>query len=193
MDRTVADAALNLQSIAGPRPGDDASYDGRLRARTRRASVIPPAPDTVPDYLSALDLNFVQRQAHRLQRHASTDGHAGSKIAYDALVAAGAIMVAAPRRSPSAAEPGAARRLRGSTRRSTSTTSEPRPVAPIKSLVEEVADNQANAHEALKFGNDNHAQLVAVRRHARRRERDRRTATEPAPAQGGLGTRPSTT
>ena len=28
------------------------------------------------------------------------------------------------------------------------------PNAPIKTLVEEVADNQANAHEALKFGND---------------------------------------
>ena len=30
------------------------------------------------------------------------------------------------------------------------------PNAPINSLVEEVADNQANAHEALKFGNDSH-------------------------------------
>ena len=28
--------------------------------------------------------------------------------------------------------------------------------APINSLVEEVADNQANAHEALKFGNNAH-------------------------------------
>ena len=31
------------------------------------------------------------------------------------------------------------------------------PDAPINSLAEEIADNHANAHEALKFGNSSHA------------------------------------
>ena len=36
------------------------------------------------------------------------------------------------------------------------------PDAPINSLAEEVADNQANEHEALKFGNGTHAGALAI-------------------------------
>ena len=41
--------------------------------------------------------------------------------------------------------------------------------APIKSLAEEIADNTANAHEALKFGNASH--MNALRRAVRARAR----------------------
>ena len=41
------------------------------------------------------------------------------------------------------------------------------PDAPIKSLAEEIADNSANAHEALKFGNGTHADVAGDRHHAR--------------------------
>ena len=36
------------------------------------------------------------------------------------------------------------------------------PHAPIKTLAEEVADNQANEHEALKFGNSTHLNALAA-------------------------------
>ena len=59
MDRTVANAALTLQSIAGTDPINDAYYRrywGPLEPVRRR----PAAPPTVPNYMTALDLNFVR-------------------------------------------------------------------------------------------------------------------------------------
>ena len=44
MDRTVANAAMTLQSIAGPDPDNAADYTAHLRARHHRRGVIPPAP-----------------------------------------------------------------------------------------------------------------------------------------------------
>src|SRR5690606_33352673 len=36
------------------------------------------------------------------------------------------------------------------------------PNAPIRSLEEEIADNRANEHEALKFGNNSHVNAARV-------------------------------
>ena len=67
MDRTVENAALTLTAIAGNDP--ESSYDGLWGLTPAEDDlIIPPAPDTVPDYLSALDLELRPGQAHRLQR-----------------------------------------------------------------------------------------------------------------------------
>ena len=66
------------------------------------------------------------------------------------------------------------------------------PNAPIKSLVEEVADNQANEHEALKFGNNSAPQRVAVDISAGRR-RTRRPTGRRCRSAGRPSTRRSTT
>ncbi len=71
-------ADLASQDTAGPDGphrdggGDDVAVDRRVRIRRATPStlrvwpgenwdlVIPPAPDEMPDYMSALDLNFVE-------------------------------------------------------------------------------------------------------------------------------------
>ena len=58
--------------------------------------------------------------------------------------------------------PGRRARLRGQAATSTTTTAHLGPDAPINSLGEEIADNQANEHEALKFGNGTHAAAFAI-------------------------------
>jgi len=157
MERTVSDAALTLQSIAGPDPDADLEYAHVFGAPF--ADVIPPAPAVVPNYMSALDPSFVQGK--RIGYNGALDtvppaapGRTPLGQAYDALVAAGAIMVSRPQTTVPTlpALPG------GYEQHKTIDEYYARlgPLAPIKSLVEEVADNQANAHEALKFGNGNH-------------------------------------
>ena len=110
----------------GRQRGADAAVDRRPRSRdeqlrrplgpdTWRATVIPPAPDAVPDYLSALDLNFVQRQAHRLQRHARPTGTPARRSPTTRSSPPARSWCRAPHDRPSAPCPRAARRLRGST------------------------------------------------------------------------------
>ena len=184
MDRTVADAALTLQSIAGPDPDSDAEYDGDLRARLpRRPASSRRRRDPVPNYMSALDLNFVQRQAASATTARSPPG-SPLKIAYDALVAAGAIMVPRPHDDRRLACP---RLPSGYEQHKTIDEYYKRlgPQAPIQSLVEEVADNQAEAQQALKFGNGNHLNASLADITPGRRQRDA-VPDEPAAAQGGL-------
>ena len=69
MERTVANAALNLQSIAGPDPTATPDYTAIFGPEHRRGRCRP-RPARCPNYLSALDLELRARQAHRLQRHA---------------------------------------------------------------------------------------------------------------------------
>src|SRR4051794_14159737 len=149
MDRSVANAALTLQSIAGIDPGADLEYAHVFGPDFYDTGVIPRAPAEVPDYLSALDLHFV----------------AGKRIGYNgtsaqvleakaALEAAGAILV--PRAQTTV---GSMPSLpSGYEQHKTIDEYYARlgPFAPIHSLIEEVADNQANEHEALKFSNGNH-------------------------------------
>jgi amidase len=89
---TVANAALNLQSTAGPDPDSVAEYTAIFGPNID--AVLPPAPATVPNYLSALDLNFVRGK--RIGYNGTLTEGTPLKIAYDALVAAGAIMVSRP-------------------------------------------------------------------------------------------------
>ncbi len=98
MCRTVADAAMTLQSIAGPDPDSVVEYTDIFGPDVD--AVIPPAPAVVPDYMSALDLNFVNGKRIGYNGTLDTTPPAAPRRttlgqAYDALVAAGAIMVLA--------------------------------------------------------------------------------------------------
>ena len=93
MVRTVSDAALTLQSIAGPVP-DDTEYADIFGPDYYATGVIPVPPNPIPDYLSALDLNFVNGK--KIGYNGTLTAGSPLKIAYDALVAAGAIMVLRP-------------------------------------------------------------------------------------------------
>ncbi|GAA0384630.1 hypothetical protein Acor_47740 [Acrocarpospora corrugata] len=157
MTRSVSDAALTLASIAGPDPVADAGYAAMFGADYIEKGIIPPLPATLPDYMKALDLGFVSGK--KIGYNGNLTAGSPLKIAYDALVAAGAIMVLRPSVSipsipalPSGYEQHKSideyyKRLGAQ--------------APIKSLLDEVADNQANAHQALKFGNNSHLNASA--------------------------------
>jgi amidase len=152
MVRTVADAALTLASIAGPDPLADAEYAAVFGPDYLATGVIPTPPATVPDYLAALDPDFVRGK--KIGYNGTLTDGSPLKIAFDALVAAGAIMVPRPVATvgtlppvPNGYEPHKTideyyRRLG--------------PDAPVKSLVEEVAANQTDPRQALKFGNSQH-------------------------------------
>ena len=150
MDRTVANAAMHLQSMAGRDPKNEAGYAEVFGPNWEQS--VTRAPDPLPDYMSALDPNFVQGK--RIGFNGTFDEGTPAKLAFDALVAAGAIMVARPQIAvgdipalPSGYQQHNAINLYYRNLG---------PNAPIKSLLEEIADNQANAHEALKFGNNSH-------------------------------------
>src|SRR3954468_9624729 len=150
MERTVANAALNLQSPAGPDPDSVAEYTAIFGPNMD--AVLPPAPATVPNYMSALDLNFVRGK--RIGYNGTLTDGSPLKIAYDALVAAGPILVS----RPTIAVGSMPALPSGYEQHKTIDEYYKRlgPAVPIHSLVEEVADNQANEHEALKFGNSSH-------------------------------------
>jgi Asp-tRNA(Asn)/Glu-tRNA(Gln) amidotransferase A subunit family amidase len=150
MDRTVANAAMHLQSMAGRDPKNEAAYETVFGPNWRDS--VTQAPDVVPDYVSALDLNFVNGK--RIGYNGSFDEGSPSKLAFDALVAAGAIMVERPMIAvgPIPGLPQGYQQHNAINLYYQNLG----PLAPIKSLLEEIADNQANAHEALKFGNNSH-------------------------------------
>jgi amidase len=166
MVRTVADAAMTLQSIAGPDPASNAEYTNIFGSDYLATGVLPTPPTTVPNYMSALDLNFVK--AKKIGYNGTITGAtpnlmpdgvtpiAGTPLAlaYNALVAAGATMVLRP-----VATVGSMPALpSGYEAHKTIDEYYARlgPKAPIKSLVQEAADNQANAQQALKYGNASH-------------------------------------
>ncbi len=156
MDRSVSNAALTLQSIAGMDP--ESSYDGIWGPGVDDDTIIPPQPATVPDYLSALDADFVRGK--RIGWNGTLTPGTPLKEAYDALVAAGAIMVERPVISP-AGVPGSILSYEAH-RDIDRYYAHLGPLAPIHSLAEEIADNTANEHEALKFSNGNHAASQAI-------------------------------
>ena len=158
MDRTVANAAMTLQSIAGYDPHNADYYRGIWGPGINDADIIPPVPPTVPNYMSALDPDFVRGK--RIGYNGTLTEGSPLKLAYDALVAAGAIMVERPSISESGI-PGSVLNYEAH-RDIDHYYAHLGPDAPIKSLAEEVADNQANAHEALKFGNSTHAGALAI-------------------------------
>ncbi len=155
MDRTVANAAMTLQSIAGYDAHNADYYRGIWGPGITDTDIIPTVPQTLPNYMSALDLNFVRGK--RIGWNGTTDQVNQAKAA---LEAAGAILVERPVISPPGVPGGVlnweAHRDIDSYYRHLG------PDAPINSLAEEVADNQANEHEALKFGNGTHAGSLAI-------------------------------
>ncbi|MEY2442270.1 MAG: amidase [bacterium] len=156
MDRTVSNAAMNLQSIAGPDPDSVAEYTHIFGPNID--AVIPPAPAQVPDYLSALDVNFVSGK--RIGYNGTLTPGSPLKEAYDALVAAGAIMVSRPTTTVGTLPALPA----GYEQHKTIDEYYARlgAGAPINSLAEEVASNQLNDQEALKFGNGSHLSALAA-------------------------------
>jgi amidase len=163
MDRTVANAAYTLTAIAGKDP--ESSYDGLWGLTPEQDDlVIPPAPDTVPDYLSALDLGFVAGK--RIGYNGDLVDDEGDKTplgeAYDALVAAGAILVLRPVLSPPLSLPSGSI-LNWEARRDINRYYKNLgPGAPIQSLDEEIATNIAETSQALKFGNNTHNNVNAI-------------------------------
>ena len=143
MVRTVADAALTMQSIAGPDPDDDAEYaaifgpdylDHRRHpaAAGHRARLhVGARPELRPG------------QAHRLQRHAHARQRAEDRLRRARRRRRDHGAAAADDRRLDA---GPCRAATSSTRRSTSTTSGSAPACRSSTLVEEVAANHAEAH-----------------------------------------------
>jgi amidase len=156
MDRTVASAALNLQMTAGRDLKNEAGYEDIFGPNWRES--ITPAPDEIPDYLSALDVEFVRGK--RVGYNGTFTPGTPAARAFDALVAAGAVMVERPQiavGSVPALPPGYQQH-----RTINSYYANLGPNAPIKSLAEEVAANQAESQQALKFGHQNHVNSLAA-------------------------------
>jgi amidase len=156
MDRSVTNAAYHLQSMAGRDPKNEAGYQAIFGDNWEQS--ITRAPDPIPDYISALDINFVAGK--RIGFNGNHDPGTPAGIAFDALVAAGAIMVERPQ-----IDVGTVPALPGGFQQHQAINFYYKnlgPLAPIKSLAEEVADNQANEHEALKFGNSSHLSALAA-------------------------------
>ena len=88
---------------------DDTEYADIFGPDYYTTGVIPVPPNPIPNYLSALDLNFVNGK--KIGYNGTLTPGSPLKIAYDALVAAGAIMVLRPTDDGRHAAP-AAERLR---------------------------------------------------------------------------------
>ncbi len=151
MEKTMENVALNLQSTAGRDPLNEQGYEAFFGPNIFGS--IARAPDPLPNYLSALDPNFVNGK--KIGYNGTFVPGTPAAIAFDALVAAGAIMVQRPQATVPTVPglPSGYQQHKGIDEYYKRLG----PSAPIKSLVEEVADNLANAHEALKFGNATHA------------------------------------
>ena len=150
MTKTVAEAAMTLQSISGHDPLSDAGYAEFFGPDIH--AVLPPLPSPIPDYMSALRTDFVAGK--RIGYNGTFAEGSPAALAFAALEAAGAIMV--PRAQINV---GTVPDLPAGYQQHKSIDEYYErlgPNAPINSLVEEVADNQANEHEALKFGNNAH-------------------------------------
>jgi amidase len=154
MDRTVTMAAMHLQSMAGRDPKNEAGYAEVFGPSWEQS--VTRAPEVVPDYMSALDLNFVngKRIGYNISFDPGSTGEIAFNLAFDALVAAGAILVERPQIAVGDVPP-----LPSGYQQHNAINLYYKnlgPLAPIQSLLEEIADNQANEHEALKFGNNSH-------------------------------------
>lgn len=154
MDRTVANAAMHLQSMVGRDPKNEAGYEAVFGSNWQDSIKRAPTDDQIPNYLSALDLDFVKGKRIGYNGDAVFEDGTPANLAFEALEAAGAIMVERP-----SIAVGSVPGLPSGYQQHKAINEYYKnlgPGAPIKSLAEEVADNQANEHEALKFGNQNH-------------------------------------
>src|SRR3954454_20203384 len=136
MDRTVANAAMTLQSIAGYDAHNADYYHGIWGPGIADDTIIPPVPRTTPNYMSALDLNFV-----RGKRIGWNGTGAEMDAAKAALSDAGAILVERPTIN-TGTQPASVLNYEAH-RDIDHYYAHLGPNAPIKSLAEEVADNTA--------------------------------------------------
>lgn len=156
MERSVTNAAIHLQAMSGRDAKNEAGYQRVFGDNWEQS--ITRAPEVLPDYISALDIDFVRGK--RIGFNGTFDEGTPAKLAFDALVAGGAIMVERPQIAVGdvPALPGGFQQHQAINLYYENLG----PLAPIKSLAEEVADNQANEHEALKFGNNSHLNALAA-------------------------------
>jgi amidase len=161
--RTVQDAAMTLQSIAavtGTDPEANAEYEGMMGPNFLANGDIQPAPFTeLPDYPSALTMNFVQGK--RIGWNctgncaSSTPQREATEAAVEALEEAGAIMV------PDAPTTVAPIPALPSNYEAHATIDEYYKhlgaEAPVKSLQQEVEVDNTNPQEGAKDGNSAHA------------------------------------
>jgi len=151
--KSVADAAMTLQSIAEP-PGTDPEADKEYAdimgpEWNTNGDVLQAPFKTLPDYLSALDLNFVKG------KRIGWNGTSESILkAVAALEAAGAIMVPDAVTTVGTLPPLPS----GYEQHATIDEYYKRlgEAAPVKSLVQEVEVDNTNPQEGLKFGNSQH-------------------------------------
>lgn len=156
MDRTVANAALNLQVMSGRDAKNEAGYAAVFGDSWQES--ITRAPEQLPDYLSALDLDFVRGQ--RIGYNGTFAAGTPAKLAFDALQAAGAVLVERPvvAVGPVPDLPAGYQQHKAIDEYYANLG----PDAPINSLAEEVAANAAEEHQALKFGNVRHLSALAA-------------------------------
>jgi Asp-tRNA(Asn)/Glu-tRNA(Gln) amidotransferase A subunit family amidase len=165
--RNVEDAAMTLQSIAevtGTDPEANAEYEEMMGPHFLENEDIQPAPFTeLPDYLSALDLNYVDGK--RIGYNGTcfapectttpTAQQAANNAAVEALKAAGAEMV------PDATTSAGTLPSLPSGYEAHATINEYYKhlgaEVPVKSLEEEVAVDNTNPQEGAKDGNSAHA------------------------------------
>lgn len=151
--KTVEDAATTLESIAevtGTDPEANAEYEGMMGPHFMENEDIVPAPfTTLPEYKSALSLEFVKGK--RIGFNGTSEA---ILKAVAALEAAGAIMV------PDAVTTVATIPSLPSGYEAHATIDEYYQhlgaAAPVKSLVQEVEVDLTNPQEGLKFGNSAH-------------------------------------
>ena len=143
MVRTVADAAAELQVIAGPDPKDHSPT--LWGPGVDDAAIVPPQPSPVPDYLAALDPNALAGKRIGVINN--------SEVNYQAAIATiqslGATAVLIP--TPSAT--GTAQILFYEFKRDLNNYfAHLGPGAPMDSLADVIAFNDTHAQEAIKFG-----------------------------------------
>ncbi|HEX4344801.1 MAG TPA: amidase family protein [Solirubrobacteraceae bacterium] len=156
IERTVSDAAMTLQSIAGFDPESDGEYSavfGPGYTGPGGNGDIPTLPDQVPNYMSALDLSFVNGK--KIGYNGTLTPGTPLQMAYDALVAAGATMVL----RPTTTTPTVPGLPSGYEQHKTIDEYYKHlgALAPIQNLAQEVAFDNANVQEGEKFGNSAHA------------------------------------
>src|SRR6266511_1284573 len=149
MARTVADAAAELQVIAGPDPKDHSPT--LWGPGVDDATIVPPQPSPVPDYLAALDPNALRGKRIGVVNN--------SEVNYQAAIATiqslGTTAVAIP--TPSAVS--TPQVLFYEFKRDLNNYLAHLGLgAPVGSLAEVIDFNNANAQEAIKFG---HTILIA--------------------------------
>jgi amidase len=137
MTRTVADAAAELQAIAGADPLDP---PGALPG-----GVIPPPPPVLPDYLAALDAESLAGK--RIGIVASNDPSYQAAVAAVQGLRAETVLIAVP-----TANAGPQILNYEFKRDLNAYLAHLGPGAPMKSLADVIAFNEANPQEAIKFG-----------------------------------------